>query len=283
MVAQPLLPSLAALARAGRRSSAALVSALQSLGRARMWPAPDMAARAAALSAGLRAQCRVNELTIEVTGRFPDGPCVIVANHLSYLDPLLIGSQTPFIAIAKGEIAGWPLIGPAAAALGVLFVDRADPQSGARVLRGALRALAAGVSVLNFPEGTTSDGRTLLPFKRGIFGAARLAGAPIVPVAVALESRSLAWVGSDTFLPHYLRTAARPSTLARLTIGAPIWPRRQDSAVALATFTHDRLSAMLGLRPAARIHEPAKRLRVPAPRPDTVLPPAGRRRRAAQA
>jgi 1-acyl-sn-glycerol-3-phosphate acyltransferase len=272
---------LAAVARAGRRSSAALVSALASLGRARMWPAPTIATRAAQLAVGMREQCTVHDLDIEVTGRLPEGPAVVVANHLSYLDCLVLCAQAPFVPIAKGEVAGWPLIGPAASALGVLFVDRSNPLSGARALRGALRALRAGVSVLNFPEGTTTDGSCLLPFKRGIFGVALLAKVPVVPIALAFESPDLCWTGGDTFVPHYLRTAARSSTVVRLAIGQPIKPRRHDSADELAAFTHDQMSAMLDGRALPRRHEPAERLRVPAPRPDAVLPLAGRRRRQA--
>jgi 1-acyl-sn-glycerol-3-phosphate acyltransferase len=91
--------------------------------------------------------------------------------------------------------------------------------------------------VLNFPEGTTTDGRALLPFRRGVFGAARLAKVPIVPVAIDYESPSLAWVGDEDFLPHYLRTAARPRTAVRVAFGSPMQAgraARDDRAVAAA-------------------------------------------------
>jgi 1-acyl-sn-glycerol-3-phosphate acyltransferase len=68
------------------------------------------------------------------------------------------------------------------------------------------------VSVLIFPEGTTTHGDRVLPFKRGSFGVAALAGVPVVPVALRYESAAAAWVGDDTFLPHYMRTVAKPYT-----------------------------------------------------------------------
>jgi 1-acyl-sn-glycerol-3-phosphate acyltransferase len=80
------------------------------------------------------------------------------------------------------------------------------------VIREAASKLSVDVSVLAFPEGTTTSGRGVLPFRRGVFGAARIARAPVVPVAVSYEDPELPWVGSQLFLPHYLRTASKPVT-----------------------------------------------------------------------
>src|SRR6185436_14021215 len=101
-----------------------------------------------------------------------------VANHLSYLDPIVIGAQIPVAPIAKGEVASWPLIGSVASSLNGIFVDRSSVMSRARALRRAHALLRAGVSILNFPEGTTTDGSRLLPFHRGIFGLAQIARVP---------------------------------------------------------------------------------------------------------
>lgn len=157
-----------------------------------------------------------------VRGVVPRGPCVLVANHINYFDPVVIASQLPLTAVAKREVAHWPLVGEFCKRLGVLFVDRDDPQSGARVLRGALRALEQDVSVLVFPEGTTTRGDRVLPFKRGIFGAAQRASLPIVPVALRYEREDAAWVGDDTFLPHYVRTMAQPCTRVSIEFLPPL-------------------------------------------------------------
>jgi hypothetical protein len=71
--------------------------------------------------------------------------------------------------------------------LGVVFVARGDAHSGARALRSAEAALAGGLPVLNFPEGTTTSGRSVLPFRSGVFGLARRTAAPVVPIALAYD------------------------------------------------------------------------------------------------
>jgi len=169
-----------------------------------------------------------------VRGVVPRGPCVLVANHINYFDPVVIASQLPLTAVAKREVANWPLVGEFCKRLGVLFVDRDDPQSGARVLRSALRALAQDVSVLVFPEGTTTRGERVLPFKRGIFGAALRASVPVVPVALRYEREDAAWVGDDTFLPHYVRTMAQPCTRVCIQFLPALSFARDRTAEALA-------------------------------------------------
>jgi 1-acyl-sn-glycerol-3-phosphate acyltransferase len=121
----------------------------------------------------------INGLQISVRGPVPSGPVVLASNHLGYLDPIVIGALLPLAAIAKSELAGWPFLGRVAAHVGTLFIRRGSAHHGALVLRRALRRLAAGVPVLNFPEGTTTDGsRPLLSFRRGLFGIARRPGGP---------------------------------------------------------------------------------------------------------
>jgi 1-acyl-sn-glycerol-3-phosphate acyltransferase len=176
----------------------------------------------------------VHGVDVRGVGREPRGACVLAVNHLSYLDPLVACAILPCIAIAKGETRGWPLIGRGLAALGVVFVQRGDPYSGAIALRRAWRALGAGATVLNFPEGTTSDGRTVGPFKRGMFGLARLAGVPIVPARVAYDDDRVPWFGGQTFAPHYWRLAGVSRVGAVLRFGDPLWPSAAEDAESLA-------------------------------------------------
>jgi 1-acyl-sn-glycerol-3-phosphate acyltransferase len=99
--------------------------------------------------------------------------------------------------------------------------------------------------VLGFPEGTTTQGNQLLAFRRGLFGVARLADVPVVPIALAYASPDVAWVGSDWFLPHYIKTAMRKETLVSVRVGAPISPRHVDSAEALSDAARTRIGQML--------------------------------------
>lgn len=158
---------------------------------------------------------------VRTSGAVPAEPCIVVANHLGYLDPLLLPSLVRCQPIAKVEAGTWPLIGPALHRLGLNFVDRGCAASGARALRRARRALRAGVSVLVFPEGTTTYGDTVLPFHRGIFGIARQLAVPVVPTAIRFDDRDTCWVGDTPFGPHYLRTAARRSIGLEVQFGAP--------------------------------------------------------------
>jgi 1-acyl-sn-glycerol-3-phosphate acyltransferase len=210
---------------AGSRIARAALASLSALGEARLVGHYSPAGQSHSLSAAVRELCRIHAIEVDVRGMFPDRPCVLAANHLSYLDPLVILSQIPAAPIAKAEVEDWPVIGPAARALGVSFVDRSSIPRRARVLRRAIAALRAGVNVLNFPEGTTTRGNKILPFHRGIFGAAMIADVPVVPIALSYEDRDLAWTDNAMFLPHYWRMSNRPHARARLVVRAPMWPR----------------------------------------------------------
>src|SRR6266851_6271389 len=117
---------------------------------------------------------------------------LLVANHVSWLDPLVIMAHAPCLPVAKSEVARWPVVGSIAVASGVQFVERGSALSGARLVRAAARALSAGASVLNFPEGTTSQGGSILPFRPGAFRAARAASVPVVPIVISYRFDELA-------------------------------------------------------------------------------------------
>jgi 1-acyl-sn-glycerol-3-phosphate acyltransferase len=263
---------IASRARAASRISRAMFASLEAIGSARI-ARGDLRDRAGRLHAACAAVTAIHEIRVDVRGAWPKGPAVIVANHVGYLDAIAIAAALPIAPIAKCEVAEWPVIGGAASAMGVNFVERASVWSRARALRRAWTALRAGVPVLNFPEGTTTDGTQLLPFQRGIFGLARLAGVPIVPIAIRCP-HDLAWYGNARFVPHYLRTAALPAPEMRLEIGSPIDPARFASADELAAIAHHRIAHLL--RDQLETHATVIRLRVPAPRPDAVLPAAPR-------
>ncbi|MFW6050266.1 MAG: lysophospholipid acyltransferase family protein [Myxococcota bacterium] len=178
--------------------------------------------------------CAIHGIRVVCRGRFPTGPAILVSNHLSYIDPVAILAHVPAGVVAKSEVGNWPLLGEVIRTMGVLMVDRGCTMSGAIVLRRALRILRAGGSVLAFPEGTTTLGDEVLPFRRGFFGLARIAGCPMVPVAVRYESTEPCWVGDAPFLPHYLRMSARPHTRGQVLVGEALDPRSADSADALA-------------------------------------------------
>jgi 1-acyl-sn-glycerol-3-phosphate acyltransferase len=238
---------LRALSRAGSTAWATLGA----LGQARA-QSPDIAAGAQAFHRLCARLCTAHDFRLVVEGAPPPGPHVLVTNHLSYLDPIVLCARYPLAPIAKAEVDDWPLIGACGRAHGVMFVRRAEPHSGAVVLRNAARALAAGVPVLNFPEGTTTDGGPLLPFKRGIFGLAGRAGVPVVPAALIFADPAAHWVGGELFLPHYFRTAARPGMVVTIRYGVPLDPRRV-SARLVAEAARVRVAALLDDTPPLRM------------------------------
>jgi len=205
----------------------------------------DAVSRARRLGWVAEQMCALHGVDVIVRGRVPTEPCVLVANHVSYLDPVAILTHAPAFAVAKREVAEWPLLGEPMRQMGVLFVDRTSALSGARVLREAKRRLHEGASVLAFPEGTTTNGDRVLPFKRGVFGLARLADVPVVPVTIAYDTPEAAWVGDAPFLPHYVRTTTRPATRAFVRFGAPLDPHVAAGADELAE--HARRHVLAGL------------------------------------
>lgn len=179
----------------------------------------------------------VHGIDVSCRGTLGSGPSIVVANHLSWLDPLVVASLLPVTPIAKHEIRRWPFVGSLCASMGCMFVERGSAASGAMVLRSARAALAEGVSVLGFPEGTTRPfGSGLGPFHRGLFGLAQRLGVPVVPVALRYDDPALHWVGDDAFAPHWYGVVGRARTRVEVAIGAPIVA---DEGVPLGRFVSD--------------------------------------------
>jgi 1-acyl-sn-glycerol-3-phosphate acyltransferase len=239
--------------RAARRLLATSLSALESVGHLRLetrgLEGRDLAhARAERLRATMARLSVENGFEARISGApWPEGPAVICVNHLSWIDiPVLLG-LVPAVPVAKAEVAAWPVVGSHARALGVIFVNRGEAHSGAVALRAALRALDHGLPVLAFPEGTTTDGASpLLPFRRGLFGVARRAGVPVVPVAIRYRDPARVWCGDSYLLPHFLRTVAAPRTVIDVRVGAPIDPAAFPRAEELAAVARASVTRLLG-------------------------------------
>jgi 1-acyl-sn-glycerol-3-phosphate acyltransferase len=178
--------------------------------------------------------------------------------------------MTACAPIAKSEVGSWPLIGACARNMGVILVERDNVYSRAHALRQAMTRLREGINVLNFPEGTTTDGSHVLPFQCGIFGIAQLSEVPVIPIGLDFHDSELCWTGDATFLPHYLKTAARAKNEITLRFGKPLYPAPFESAEGFA----GRARASV-LRLSRTQDETAIDLRVPSPRPDAVLSATG--------
>jgi len=254
---------------AARHIAHGLFDALSELGAVRMAPPRDEREAAHRLAGVLCAVGKAHGLQVTVRGELPRSPALVVANHVSYLDPLAILPVCPALPIAKGEIVGWPIVGSIADALGVTFVRRADGMARVRALRHVDKLLSRGVSVLNFAEGTTTDGLYARPFWRGTFGVAQRLGVPVVPVALRYKDPDIAWFDQATFMPHYLRTATRPAIEVELEFGAPLRPRTGEAPEDFAARTRNIINRTL-----TRWNHAGLRDRVSPSRSNTVVPSA---------
>lgn len=129
---------------------------------------------------------------VRVEGTLPPGPCVVVANHESMLDILVLSLLPREMKwMAKDSLFRMPWVGWMLRLAGDISVRRGDREGGARALKEARAWLTRGVPVMVFPEGTRSRTAELLPFKPGAFQLAIELGLPVVPVALAGTARGM--------------------------------------------------------------------------------------------
>lgn len=159
-------------------------------------------------------------LDVHIIGQAKQGS-LIAANHISWADIPVLSASGPMYFVAKAEMSKWPLLGALAVRAKCIFVDRSS-HKGLRTEVAQLRArLAAGDNIVLFPEGTTGPGNGLLPFHSSLFaGLEELDYVDVQPVAIRYLSRSgerldpdaqrhVAWLGSDSLLPHALELATK--------------------------------------------------------------------------
>ena len=121
---------------------------------------------------------------IQVRGTPAKKPVFVVANHISWLDILIIASVLPVSFLSKEEVRDWPVIGTLAAKAGTLFIHRGSRDGAAQATKLMQTKLAAGHSVASFPEAKTTDGTAVHAFHPRLFAAAIETGVPIQPVAL---------------------------------------------------------------------------------------------------
>ena len=155
------------------------------------------------------------------------GPVLLVANHISWLDILVMHAARHCRFVSKSELKAWPLIGTLATGAGTLYIERESRRDAMRVVHRMADSLKAGEILAVFPEGTTSDGVSLLPFHANLIQAAISADAPVQPVALSfIDTRtgqtSLApcYIGDDTLIGSVWRTLTTPGISAVVRYGA---------------------------------------------------------------
>jgi 1-acyl-sn-glycerol-3-phosphate acyltransferase len=213
-----------------------------------------------------RLACRLLGVRLEVIGETPQsGPLLIVSNHVSWLDILVLSAVAPVSFVAKREVNGWPFFGSLARLQRTVFVDRTRRHAVGQSHDEMQNRLRAGDMLVLFPEGTSSDGRRVLPFKTSFFGAAGLPGVLVQPVTLAYRGHmnlpmnrrlmpSYAWYGDTDLVPHLISAVKSGPIEVTVICHPPLALGGELSRKALAQHAEQAVRRGLGLA----LHDPAK-------------------------
>lgn len=174
------------------------------------------------------------------------GAAMFVANHVSWIDIVLLHSQRMMGFVAKREIRGWPVVGWLASQAETIFHQRGSAESLGGVLHEMLARLHAGHAVGVFAEGRTRDGREIGPFHARIFLAAVESGVPVQPVALrygegACAQTLVAFRPGENFFSNLLRLLGEPARVAEVRFLAPIPPGQASGRRRIAEIARERI------------------------------------------
>lgn len=167
---------------------------------------------------------------------------LVVANHRSVVDILVMLALFGGQLLARGDMETWPGIGAMARRAGTLFVDRKSPASGARAVRCMRDRMRRGITVSVFPEGTTFAGDEVRPFQAGAFMAATRERGSVLPVGLAYE-RADAVYGDEPISAHLRRLLAAPRLRMAVVVGEPM--AAGSDAAELATRAQREVQALV--------------------------------------
>lgn len=211
-------------------------------------PKSKRLARAAWLSRSSRRHLKIFGYSADVAGPIPKNG-LLVSNHLSYLDVLAISATTPAVFVSKAEVRRWPLFGWLAALGGTVFIERERRTHVGEVNREIESALAEGVLVVVFPEGTSSNGETVLPFRSSLLEPALRGAHDISTGWLHYElpggdaGNEVCYWGDHSFLPHLINLLGKKSVRATLRFAK--FHRATDDRKELAKQLH---AAVLDLK-----------------------------------
>ncbi len=171
--------------------------------------------------------CRIIGLEIKVEGKTPKPPYFLVSNHLSYIDVFMFISKTKSVFIAKSEVLSWPFFGFMSQTVGMLFVDRTKKTDVKRINELISKRITNVQGVLLFPEGTTTAGETVLPFKASLLAYPAEMNLPVhyasirysTPEAEPHASESVCWWREITFLSHFIELLKLRKIYGTITFG----------------------------------------------------------------
>ena len=178
------------------------------------------------------------------------GPVLFVSNHISWADIPVLGSRLPAAFIAKSDVAGWGIVGRLATLARTVYVERSRRSSAGAQRDAIADRLAAGDSLILFPEGTNSDGTGVLPFKSALFAVTEIVPETCIqPVTIAytrvngmpvtrMRLPDLAWVGDTELMPHVIGFMGLGRVTAEIRFHLPVCATNFADRKALARHCH---------------------------------------------
>lgn len=218
---------------------------------------PSRAARKAGLRLGLWVQRHWARGTLWAAGVRLDAPQsppraarIVLANHVSYMDILVLSSTCSARMVAKSEIARWPVLGHLSRSVGTIFLERKQRRAVVPVSEEIARTLAAEVPVGIFPEGHASSGASVAPFRGALLETAVAAQVPILAVGLSYETPSdpeppaqlVCWYDGTPFWKHFWRLLTVRDVIARVRWSGPHEARTDRKELALRM--HAEVSAL---------------------------------------
>jgi len=141
-------------------------------------------------------------------GELPKQPAILVSNHISWLDIIVIGQYLPACFIAKSDISSWPVIGYLSRQAGTIFIRRGDKKHILATAEKMVWVLKQDSNIVAFPEGTTTCGDDVLNFHASLFQPALLTKSAIQPTAIQYQGaakQQAPFIGDDAFVPHLIK------------------------------------------------------------------------------
>lgn len=192
-------------------------------------------------------------LRIKTTGHISRSDGVLfVSNHLSYFDIIILGSLIPGRFIAKSEVAKWPILGLLAKATRTIFIKRQKNSSRLqkKLIKQELENLE---NLILFPEGTSTDGRKVLPFKSSLFEAPKLANSTVQPITIRYTHLNgipityrdrpfFSWYGDMEFVPHLITALSLGVLKVEVKFHAPIGANQFADRKKLAAYCHKKVA-----------------------------------------
>lgn len=177
---------------------------------------------------------------------------LVLANHVSWIDVFAINAALPCRFVAKAEIGRWPLLGALVTRSGTLYIERGRRHAVASMNHRVRDHLKAGETIAVFPEGTTTDGRELLPFHSNLLAPAIETGAPVWPLALrytegGAPSDAAAFIGDMGLVTSLARILVARDLAIRITVLPPIEVTHHENRHSVARAARAEIAGALGL------------------------------------